>query len=153
MHQCPSPEPRVHFSRRFQATTPLGAGAFHWNCSHSRSERTLSDAARRRINTVRCRGRTLPGPIIVRRSRSDQLPGSLLRVGGSLPTMTVTTPSGALPAVPFALTGSIGIFLVENQDGSINSASNPARAGSVVTLFATGLGSPGFGSLNHLRPV
>jgi uncharacterized protein (TIGR03437 family) len=30
--------------------------------------------------------------------------------------------------------------LALNQDGSVNSASNPAAAGSVVSVFATGLG-------------
>ena len=38
---------------------------------------------------------------------------------------------------------SIGLFGgVLNQDGSVNSASNPAKAGSVVSLFATGLDIP-----------
>jgi uncharacterized protein (TIGR03437 family) len=41
-----------------------------------------------------------------------------------------------------------GVFTVDgtyaaalNQDGSFNSASNPARVGSIVTVFATGLGA------------
>lgn len=36
--------------------------------------------------------------------------------------------------------GSIGIFGVTNSDGSINSAANPAKMGSIVSLYLTGLG-------------
>jgi uncharacterized protein (TIGR03437 family) len=49
----------------------------------------------------------------------------------------------ALPVTPAAA----GVFTVDgtyvaalNQDGSINSAANPAKSGSIVSIFATGLG-------------
>jgi uncharacterized protein (TIGR03437 family) len=56
----------------------------------------------------------------------------------------VVVPSGSVSvSVPFAQ--SIGIFTSDgvhaaalNQDGSVNSASNPAARGSIVTLFGTG---------------
>ena len=38
--------------------------------------------------------------------------------------------------------GSIGVFGVLNEDGSVNSASNPAADGSIVVLYLTGLGAP-----------
>lgn len=46
----------------------------------------------------------------------------------------------AAPAI-FTLDGSgYGQAAVLNQDGSVNSASNPAAQGSIVTFFATGIG-------------
>jgi uncharacterized protein (TIGR03437 family) len=42
------------------------------------------------------------------------------------------------PAV-FTMDGTYAAAL--NQDGTVNSATNPAPAGSIVTVFATGLGS------------
>jgi len=59
-------------------------------------------------------------------------------------TITITTPTSVLPAMQLPLIGSIGIFGVLNQDGSLNSASSPAKAGSIVSLYATGLGAPSF---------
>jgi uncharacterized protein (TIGR03437 family) len=51
--------------------------------------------------------------------------------------LTVT----AVPAAPgvFTLAGTAGEALVINQDGTVNSAQNPAPQGSVVTFYATGL--------------
>jgi uncharacterized protein (TIGR03437 family) len=44
-------------------------------------------------------------------------------------------------AAPAVLLSSDGVHaLALNQDGSINSASNPAAQGSIVSVFATGLG-------------
>ena len=44
-------------------------------------------------------------------------------------------------AAPAVLLSSDGVHaLALNQDGSVNSASNPAAAGSIVSVFATGLG-------------
>ncbi|MCU1261886.1 MAG: repeat containing protein, partial [Bryobacterales bacterium] len=40
----------------------------------------------------------------------------------------------------FALGGGTGQAVATNQDGTVNSQANPARAGSVVTLYATGAG-------------
>ncbi len=55
-------------------------------------------------------------------------------------SIVVTTPTGTLPALQPQVAGSLGVFGVENADGSINSASNPAPEGSVVVLYLTGLG-------------
>jgi uncharacterized protein (TIGR03437 family) len=41
----------------------------------------------------------------------------------------------------FTVSGGIGQAAANNQDGSLNSASNPAARGSVVSLYATGQGS------------
>ena len=41
----------------------------------------------------------------------------------------------------FTTTGATGQAAAINQDGSLNSASNPAARGSVVSLYATGQGS------------
>jgi uncharacterized protein (TIGR03437 family) len=52
-------------------------------------------------------------------------------------------PMRVLPAAPgiFSADGSgAGQAIVLNQDGSVNSAANPAPAGSVITLYATGAG-------------
>lgn len=57
-------------------------------------------------------------------------------------TMTVITPTATLAPMQLPLIGSIGVFGVLNQDGSLNSAANPAQSGSIVSLYATGLGAP-----------
>ena len=56
-------------------------------------------------------------------------------------SVAVTVP--VLPAVPGILTANAsgtGQAVAVNQDGSLNSASNPAARGSVVVLYATGEG-------------
>jgi uncharacterized protein (TIGR03437 family) len=56
-------------------------------------------------------------------------------------SVAVTVP--VLPAVPGILTANssgTGQAVAVNQDGSLNSASNPAARGSVVILYATGEG-------------
>jgi uncharacterized protein (TIGR03437 family) len=55
-------------------------------------------------------------------------------------TLAIITPSGSLPPMNLNVAGSIGIFGVINSDGSVNSAANPAKAGSIVSLYLTGLG-------------
>jgi uncharacterized protein (TIGR03437 family) len=56
-----------------------------------------------------------------------------------------TVGGAAIPVVAaapgiFTVAGSTGPAAANNQDGSLNSASNPAPRGSVVSLFATGAG-------------
>ena len=59
--------------------------------------------------------------------------------------LQVTTPSATL-TTQFPMTPSLGLFMIDggplaaalNQDGTINSAANPAAQGSIVTLFGTG---------------
>lgn len=65
-------------------------------------------------------------------------------LGGS--TVTVTTLTATLAPIVMRVISSTGIFhqtgsvfaAALNQDGSVNSATNPAHNGSVVSLFATG---------------
>ncbi len=57
-------------------------------------------------------------------------------VNGS-PTNCLTWPVQETAVSVFSVDGTHAVF---NQDGSINSADNPATYGSVVTVFATGLG-------------
>jgi len=64
-------------------------------------------------------------------------------------SLSVTTSGSAAPAVsvlvvPFApqiFTANAKRLLVLNQDTSLNSAANPAAAGSIVTVFLTGTGA------------
>jgi uncharacterized protein (TIGR03437 family) len=49
---------------------------------------------------------------------------------------TVTVQDWAMPLAPAAP----GIFAIENQDGSVNSPSNPAARGTEIQIFATGGG-------------
>jgi uncharacterized protein (TIGR03437 family) len=65
----------------------------------------------------------------------------------SAATVTVTTPNGAVSPMLFErMVGSIGVFGVLNQDGTLNSPTNPAASGSIVSLYLTGLGAPSFGA-------
>ena len=68
--------------------------------------------------------------------------GPTIGWGAPPQTVLVTTPTGLLPALQPQTAGSIGVFAVLNEDGSVNSASNPAINGSIVTLYLTGLGRP-----------
>ncbi len=45
------------------------------------------------------------------------------------------------PAIPEIFSNSDGSAAALNQDGSVNSSQNPAKAGSIVTFWATGTGS------------
>jgi uncharacterized protein (TIGR03437 family) len=61
------------------------------------------------------------------------------------PQIQVVLPSGSITLKPVASAESPGIFTTDgvhavalNQDGSVNSTSNPAARGSIVTLFGTG---------------
>jgi uncharacterized protein (TIGR03437 family) len=47
---------------------------------------------------------------------------------------------GTAPGIFTANSSGTGLASVINQDGSVNSASNPARPGSVITFFLTGEG-------------
>jgi len=67
-----------------------------------------------------------------------QVPFNIL----STNTVTVMTPNGPLPALQLQENGSLGIFGVVNQDGTVNSAANPGPQGSIVSLYITGLGAP-----------
>ena len=62
-----------------------------------------------------------------------------------LPRIQIVTPSGTVTSGPVPSAQSVGIFTSDgvhaaalNQDGTVNSASNPAAPGSIVTFFGTG---------------
>jgi uncharacterized protein (TIGR03437 family) len=64
----------------------------------------------------------------------------------------VSVASSSVPVVPaapgvFTTAGGIGQAAAVNQDGSLNSAANPAARGSVVSLYATGGGSGASGAV------
>lgn len=65
--------------------------------------------------------------------------------GPVFPSIQVVLSSGTVTVAPAPATQSVGIFTSDgthaaalNQDGSVNSVSNPAVRGSIVTLFGTG---------------
>jgi uncharacterized protein (TIGR03437 family) len=65
-----------------------------------------------------------------------------------VPQVQVTSPTGSVSLL-LPGTQSIGIFTTDgfdaaalNQDGTVNSASNPAASGSIVVLFGTGVQWP-----------
>lgn len=69
---------------------------------------------------------------------------------GTTANLTVTTAFGVSTSIPFQVAeskptifnyGGLGdVAVALNQDGSVNSESNPAQFGTVVTFFATGIG-------------
>jgi uncharacterized protein (TIGR03437 family) len=70
--------------------------------------------------------------------------------GTSPVSLQVTTVSGALPlfrlvidpAIPEVFRTTAGNAAAINQDGTINSQSNPAKSGAIVAVWATGVGLP-----------
>src|SRR5262249_9317678 len=73
------------------------------------------------------------------------IPGSTAQVIGvsngiSSPAVTVNLAS-AVPGIFTVVPGGSGQGAVLNQDSSVNSALNPASLGSVIQIFATGLGA------------
>jgi len=55
-----------------------------------------------------------------------------------------------LDAAPAVFTVDVfGQAAVLNEDGSLNSVSNPARQGSIISIFATGAWSAGAGSIQR----
>jgi uncharacterized protein (TIGR03437 family) len=48
-----------------------------------------------------------------------------------------------------------GVFAIVNQDGTVNSAANPAKAGSTISVYATGAGVPNLpdGQIVPLSPL
>jgi trimeric autotransporter adhesin len=61
-------------------------------------------------------------------------------VDGATVSSSPVSVTAAAPGI-FTMPGSGGQAAANNQDGSVNSASNPAPRGSVVTLYATGQGA------------
>jgi uncharacterized protein (TIGR03437 family) len=78
-----------------------------------------------------------------------EIPSPLNGVVNGMVLVQVMNNSVPLPDFRLALTGSVfsafyssGAYLaVTNQDGTVNSETNPAKAGSYVSVWATGFGS------------
>lgn len=60
-------------------------------------------------------------------------------LNGSATMQPVTAPTAALAPAIFTVDGKPGQALMVNEDGTLNSEQNPARQGSIVTIYATGL--------------
>lgn len=58
-------------------------------------------------------------------------------------TVIATIPVAVTPAAPTLFADASGEAAANNQDGTINSANNPAARGSVISLYGTGLGISG----------
>ncbi len=54
--------------------------------------------------------------------------------------VTVTTASMGCSATPVTIAAGTWLPLAQNQDGTMNSCDNPAKAGSIVSFFVDGLG-------------
>ncbi len=82
---------------------------------------------------------------------SGQINTAVPRIVGTSTHVQIVTPAGIVdgPTVPVSYNpvpgifqaGQTGLAAALNQDGSINSTSNPATSGSIVTVFATGGGA------------
>jgi uncharacterized protein (TIGR03437 family) len=58
------------------------------------------------------------------------------------------------PAAPYVFTNPDATAIVINQDGSVNSASNPAAPGSIITSYGSGFGETApQGTDGHLATV
>lgn len=65
-----------------------------------------------------------------------------LAVQGSDQAVNLTIPTAATAPAVFAQSGSgVGPGAILNQDFTVNSSSNPASRGSVIMIYATGLGT------------
>ena len=60
-------------------------------------------------------------------------------ISGSTAVQPVTAPTVALAPAIFTVDGKPGQALMINEDGTLNSEKNPARQGSIVMIYATGL--------------
>ena len=78
-----------------------------------------------------------------------QVPVELAGKSSSQVVVTVDGQASAAVAVTLVLV-SPAIFKpgILNQDNTVNSAAQPARTGSVIQIFATGLASPGSGPIS-----
>jgi uncharacterized protein (TIGR03437 family) len=88
----------------------------------------MAFATSTQVNTI-VPFRMRPGPVQVQ-----------VEVRGQASDPVQTTATDTSPALFAADSSGEGQALAINQDGTINSADNPAPAGSVLTLYATGLG-------------
>jgi uncharacterized protein (TIGR03437 family) len=99
----------------------------------------------------------------------DNVPAPLLSVEASSIMCFVPFEAGSIPKVTVSSSGQVSngaqigvvasspqVLSILNQDGSVNSADHPAKAGSVITLYVTGLGQtdpPGADGLRNGAPL
>jgi uncharacterized protein (TIGR03437 family) len=75
-----------------------------------------------------------------------EIAGQTSKIAGQTSTEVVVTydggpPAGTSASVPVVVaTAAPGIYAVENSDGTLNSPSNPAKAGGFITIYGTGGG-------------
>jgi uncharacterized protein (TIGR03437 family) len=81
--------------------------------------------------------------------------------GRETTTISIVTPSGTLAgptlpvetALPAVFTNPNGFALAVNQDGTMNSEKNPAKAGSVVSIWMIGAGAATYTPDNIINPI
>jgi uncharacterized protein (TIGR03437 family) len=74
-------------------------------------------------------------------------------------TISVVTPTGTIagpdvpvkPTLPQVFANLYGVAAAENQDGTLNSASNPATSGSIVAIWVTGGGAQDYTPDNRIN--
>ena len=116
-----------------------GVGSSHGNVRRPRFGRCFSNDSRGRDRS----GGERQGSFAIRRPLPDQLSSAFSDREWDRDYDGITTPSGALPPMYVRAIESVGVFGVLNPDNSVNSSTNPAPRGSVVSLFVSGLGQPG----------
>jgi uncharacterized protein (TIGR03437 family) len=65
----------------------------------------------------------------------------ILKTGGQTTAAFTIPVAASIPGVFTLNEGGTGQAVVYNQDGTLNSAANPAAKGSVIVLYATGEGT------------
>ena len=130
------------------STLRLGTGANHSAGSHAR-ERLVSDVARRSPGF----GQRQPDSLVVCFGFADQCGDSFTqckrRPENGIALVQVMNNSEPLPDFRLAMVSSEfavfenpgGSMAVINQDGTLNKIANPAKPGSVVSIWATGFGA------------
>ncbi len=59
----------------------------------------------------------------------------------NLQTLTINTASGPMSGGTLVVQATApGVFVVANQNGTLNSSASPAAPGSVISVFVTGIG-------------
>ena len=90
-----------------------------------------------------------PGPLLyVQRGQINAIAPWSIQTGQTVDICVVNDGAPTNCIVRTVVDVNPGVFTTDgvyaaalNQDGTLNSASNPAKAGSIVTIFATGLGA------------
>jgi uncharacterized protein (TIGR03437 family) len=92
----------------------------------------------------------IPAPLLYVSSTQINAVAPVELTGTSPVSLQVTAASGASPpfrlvidpAIPEVFRTTAGITAAFNQDSTVNSKSNPAKSGTIVAIWATGVGLP-----------